>query len=101
LGVVEGNGGLMRAGLPWQSVQDGERWVHEPLRLTVCLEAPRQAITRVLERHPEVRTLFDQGWLHLLVLDAQGQAVYRYLDGGQWQTLEDEDEASNHAAARA
>ena len=31
-GVVEGNGGLLRGGLPWQSVHDGERYVHEPLR---------------------------------------------------------------------
>jgi uncharacterized protein YbcC (UPF0753/DUF2309 family) len=40
LGVVEGNGGLMRVGLPWQSVHDGEQYAHEPLRLSVCIEAP-------------------------------------------------------------
>ena len=39
IGVFEGNGGLMRAGLPWQSVHDGENYVHEPLRLSVCIEA--------------------------------------------------------------
>ncbi len=88
LGVVEGNGGLMRAGLPWQSVHDGERWVHEPLRLSVCVEAPTEAITAVLERHPDVRALFDQGWLHLLVLNQDGALGDRYLPGGHWQNLE-------------
>ncbi|NBC88567.1 MAG: DUF2309 family protein, partial [Alphaproteobacteria bacterium] len=34
LGVLEGNGGDLRTGLPWQSVHDGERLIHEPLRLS-------------------------------------------------------------------
>jgi uncharacterized protein YbcC (UPF0753/DUF2309 family) len=32
VGVLEGNGGVLRAGLPWQSVHDGERLMHEPHR---------------------------------------------------------------------
>ncbi len=59
IGVVEGNGGLLRAGLPWQSVHDGEHFAHEPLRLSVCIEAPREAMTEVLRRHDGVRALFD------------------------------------------
>jgi uncharacterized protein YbcC (UPF0753/DUF2309 family) len=27
-------------GLPWQSVHDGEGYAHDPLRLSVCIEAP-------------------------------------------------------------
>jgi uncharacterized protein YbcC (UPF0753/DUF2309 family) len=34
IGVVEGNGGNLRAGLAWQSVHDGSDFIHEPLRLT-------------------------------------------------------------------
>lgn len=60
IGVVEGNGG---AGLPWQSVHDGERYAHEPLRLSVCVEAPREAMAEILGRHNDVRALFDNGWL--------------------------------------
>ena len=71
--VVEGNGGNMRAGLPWQSVHDGENFVHEPLRLTVAVEAPKEAISDILKRHAQVRALFDNGWLHLFTLDEQGQ----------------------------
>jgi uncharacterized protein YbcC (UPF0753/DUF2309 family) len=83
IGVVEGNGGLLRTGLPWQSVHDGERLQHDPLRLTVCITAPRSAIEEILARHPGVRALFDNRWLHLLVTEADG-ALWRYRGPGDW-----------------
>lgn len=84
IGVVEGNGGNMRAGLPWQSVHDGENFVHEPLRLTVAVEAPKEAISDILKRHAQVRALFDNGWLHLFTLDEQGQMAWRYAGNLGW-----------------
>ena len=84
IGVLEGAGGLMRAGLPWQSVHDGTRLVHEPLRLTVCVEAPREAISDILGRHPEVRALFDNRWLHLFALDEAGHMAWRYTGDLGW-----------------
>jgi hypothetical protein len=87
IGVVEGNGGLLRAGLPWQSVHDGESYAHEPLRLSVCIEAPRQAMTNVLSRHDNVRALFDNGWLHLFALDEAGRMAWRYAGDLQWTAL--------------
>ena len=79
-GVIEGNGGRMRAGLPWQAVHDGTALVHEPLRLSVMIEAPREEILKVLERHPAVRALFDNGWLHLFTLKG-GKVDARYQPG--------------------
>lgn len=84
LGVVEGNGGALRTGLPWQSVHDGTDFVHDPLRLTVVVEAPREAIIDILTRHTGVRALFDNHWLHLLVLNDQGQPEFRYDSGLSW-----------------
>ena len=85
IGVVEGNGGDLRAGLPWQSVHDGEKLVHEPLRLTVAVEAPKEAITDILQRHPQVSALFDNGWLAFITIDDQGQLAWRYRNGGTWE----------------
>ena len=87
IGVVEGNGGVMRAGLPWQSVHDGERYVHEPLRLSVCIEAPREAMTEILKRHEGVRALFDNRWLHLFALDETGRMAWRYAGDLQWTAM--------------
>lgn len=83
IGVVEGNGGRLRPGMPLQTVHDGETAVHEPLRLTVMIEAPRKAITDVLERHPKVRALFDNGWLHLLAM-REGRLDARYRPSLCW-----------------
>ncbi|WP_147651319.1 YbcC family protein [Vulcaniibacterium gelatinicum] len=87
IGVVEGNGGLLRAGLPWQSVHDGAQFVHEPLRLSVLVEAPREAIVAILERQAGVRSLFDNKWLHLFALDDQGRVAWRYAGDLRWEPV--------------
>jgi len=87
IGVVEGNGGNMRAGLPWQSVHDGEQFVHQPLRLMVAIEAPKEAITDILKRHAQVQALFDNGWLSLFALDERGQMAWRYTGSLAWTDM--------------
>ena len=82
LGVLEGNGGDLRIGLSLQSLHDGERWVHSPLRLAVFIEASRPAIDRVLEKHPKVKELVDNEWLHLFQLDASERTVLARRNGG-------------------
>ena len=85
-GVLQGNGGTLRAGLPRQAVHDGNDLVHQPLRLSVLIEAPEEAISAVLARHPEVRDLFDNGWLHLFALSG-GTLNARYRPGNKWDRL--------------
>jgi len=88
IGVVQGNGGTLRPGLPWQAVHDGEGLAHEPLRLSVLVEAPEAAIIDILRRHDGVRALFDNGWLHLLVLE-EGRVSSRYRPGLAWEAVTD------------
>lgn len=89
IGVLEGNGGTLRAGLPWQSVHDGERLAHDPVRLSVCIEAPRQAMTEILERHEGARALFENRWLHLFAMDDEGRLAYRYAGELSWEPVEE------------
>jgi uncharacterized protein YbcC (UPF0753/DUF2309 family) len=84
IGVVEGNGGALRGGLPWQSVHDGKGYAHDPLRLSVCVEAPQEAISDILKKHPNVRALFDNKWLHLFTLDDEGKMSARYDGNLKW-----------------
>ncbi|MEN8658559.1 MAG: DUF2309 domain-containing protein [Marivita sp.] len=98
IGVVEGNGGVLRGGLPWQSVHDGEGFMHDPLRLSVAIEAPREAITEVLRRHAGVAALFDNGWLKLFAMDDEGRLGWRYTGGGTWMSLRGDQTAARIAA---
>lgn len=81
IGVFEGNGGDLRIGLPIQSLHNGKEWVHEPLRLSVLLEAPRPAIDAILEKHAKVRELVENRWLNLLQLDDTGEVHVRLAHG--------------------
>ncbi|ESW61821.1 MAG: hypothetical protein Q27BPR15_04545, partial [Rhodobacter sp. CACIA14H1] len=84
IGVVQGNGGTLRPGLPLQAVHDGAALAHDPLRLSVMIEAPTDAMNDILSRHPGVRALFDNGWLHLFALEG-GRIAHRYRPGLVWE----------------
>ena len=84
LGVLEGNAGDLKTGLAWQSVHDGEKLMHEPLRLNVFIEAPLQAMTDIITAAPMVRDLVDNQWLHLWALDDTGRVAHRYARDGEW-----------------
>ncbi len=77
LGVFEGNGGDLRIGLPMQSLHDGSNWQHTPLRLSVFIEAPQDAIDSIIAKHAVVKNLVDNQWLHLFQMqaDVAGTAV--------------------------
>jgi len=84
MGVCQGNGGDLLPGLPLQSVHDGKNWVHEPLRLHVVIEAPREAIDTVMANHRQVHDLVVGGWLLLFAIEEEGAVTYRCLPDGQW-----------------
>ena len=84
LGVIEGNAGDLRSGLPLQSIHDGKDFVHEPRRLTVVIESKPELIDAVLAAHPEVRELFDNQWIHLIILHGKTASQRRY---GSWHPI--------------
>jgi uncharacterized protein YbcC (UPF0753/DUF2309 family) len=87
IGVLEGNSGDLKVGLPWQSVHDGTQFVHEPLRLSVFIEAPLGAIGDVIAGNESVRNLVDNQWLHLFAIADDGRVSHRYRPHGDWEPL--------------
>ncbi|MDQ2088729.1 YbcC family protein [Marimonas arenosa] len=99
IGVLEGNNGAPRPGLPWQSVHDGSGFQHDPLRLSVIVEAPREAMSEILTRHPGVCELFDNGWLHLIAMDDEGKLAWRYHGNLKWTRFKDQSDVTRAIAA--
>ncbi|TXI16746.1 MAG: DUF2309 domain-containing protein [Roseateles sp.] len=85
IGVFEGNGGDLRIGLARQSLHDGDGWRHEPLRLTVLIAAPADAISRVISKHQVLQQLLDNGWLQLWRF-AEAGGYQRYARG-RWLSI--------------
>ena len=74
----------LRLGLALQSLHDGKRWVHEPLRLSVFIEAPAEAIDAVIGGNAMVHDLVAHEWLHLFRIADDGEVLRRLPEGG-WQ----------------
>ncbi|WP_369600822.1 DUF2309 domain-containing protein [Hahella sp. SMD15-11] len=72
IGVFEGNGGDLRIGLPRQSVYTRDDWRHQPVRLTVLIDARRETIDSILSRHEILRHLLEHDWIHLWRLTTAG-----------------------------
>lgn len=94
LGVFEGNGGDLRIGLSKQSLHDGEKLLHEPLRLTVAIAAPTEVIDSLIRKHQILQHLLHNGWLHLWSLQTATETpsshqLQRYTEQG-WTAVLDE-----------
>ena len=86
LGVFEGNGGDLRIGLPLQSVHDGENWIHQPLRLTLVVAAPKDVLQALVKKHAVLQQLFDNDWAYLCHWDERTRKLECYCRG-DWRVL--------------
>lgn len=85
-GVIQGNGGDLKFGLPLQSVNESdEKMYHHPLRLSVMIQAPIENITGILLRNEHVKMLLDNEWIYLLVMDPTNKnKVSHYQPNMHW-----------------
>lgn len=87
-GVCSGNAGDLQVGLPIESLHDGKKWRHDPLRLLAVIVAPRAKIAEVIRQHALVQKLLDNQWVHLLAIDNQSDPqFYRYVPGIEWEMI--------------
>ncbi|QDT43613.1 hypothetical protein Pan241w_37150 [Gimesia alba] len=85
-GILSGNGGDLMTGLPWQSLNTGAKFQHQPLRLQVLIAAPRNVIEKIIAKHQDISNLLTGGWMHLISLEEQQQ--FQYSTDGNWNKIE-------------
>jgi uncharacterized protein len=66
LGVMDGAQSDLRTGLPWQMVE-----IHEPARLAIVVEGPRDRVLRVVQGNPDIERLVRNRWIWLACLDPE------------------------------
>lgn len=85
-GILSGNGGDLKTGLPWQSLHTGDEHQHLPMRLQAVIAAPLDSIESIIAKHEVVADLLHNGWLHLVAID-NGE-LHQYTERGNWQRIE-------------
>ncbi|RRO19183.1 DUF2309 domain-containing protein [Flavobacteriaceae bacterium 14752] len=85
-GVVMGNGSDLKIGLPLQSVKEtDEKLYHQPLRLSVYIHAPKERIENILENNENLKSLLDNEWIYLLVIDPkENNSIFKYKKSLSW-----------------
>ncbi|MCO5936505.1 DUF2309 domain-containing protein [Mucilaginibacter sp. RB4R14] len=96
-GVVSGNGGDLKAGLPLQSVNSSDSVIyHHPIRLSVIIQAPCERIEQILLRNDQLKRLIVNEWIYLLVIDPLGDnQISRYQKDGSWALIDNEEMAAS------
>jgi uncharacterized protein YbcC (UPF0753/DUF2309 family) len=75
LGVMDGAQSDLRTGLPWQMVE-----IHEPARLAIVVEAPRERLLRVVRSNQAIERLVRNRWIWLACLDPDAGVLWELRD---------------------
>ena len=87
VGVMYGSQSDLRGGLPVQTVLDGEKPYHEPMRLFVIIEAPLERISAIVARQNILQRLLGNQWINLVALDPVTMEFFRYHAGEDWKLI--------------
>ncbi|MDP5092992.1 MAG: DUF2309 domain-containing protein, partial [Polaribacter sp.] len=90
-GVVQGNGGDLKMGLPLQSIcETDSKMYHQPLRLSVLINAPLPRIIDILSRNENLKSLLDNEWIYLMVMDpTDNSKIRKYENNMNWSNFKD------------
>lgn len=77
LGVMDGPESDLRTGLPWQMLE-----IHEPVRLSIVVEAVPEVLRRAVERDAYLGRLVRGGWLYLAALHPGERRLFEIDEAG-------------------
>ena len=83
IGVMQGAGGDLKPGLPFQGVAP----LHEPMRVQIMIESSPAKVASIVERHKVLENLFKHQWAHLIAWDPETREFTGYRPDGTWETV--------------
>ncbi|WP_439565609.1 DUF2309 domain-containing protein [Microcella sp.] len=83
-GVLTGPSGDLRVGLPWQSIGTRDGLHHEPVRLLVVVDAPRERIERIVKQAEVVNHLVHGEWV-IMVRPGDNPGEWERCTADGWQ----------------
>ncbi|MGC1471954.1 MAG: DUF2309 domain-containing protein [Psychroserpens sp.] len=102
-GVVQGNGGDIKSGLPLQSLRASDtEMYHQPLRLTTIIHAPLERVESILKSNAHLQTLLDNEWMYLKVIDPKDSNTFKtYTKNFSWESYQSNQDAKSTRAVEA
>jgi uncharacterized protein YbcC (UPF0753/DUF2309 family) len=88
-GVVQGNGGDLKMGLPLQSLNTSDtEMYHQPLRLSVVIHAPLNRVSEIIAKNKNLKDLLDNEWIYLMVMDPEdNHNIQQYQGNIKWTSV--------------
>jgi len=87
VGVMFGTQSDLCVGLPIQTIFDGEKPYHVPMRLFVIIEAPLKMIAGIISRHTILQQLTRNQWLHIVALNPENKEFFLFQSPNDWQPI--------------
>jgi uncharacterized protein YbcC (UPF0753/DUF2309 family) len=59
---------------------------HQPLRLSVMIQAPIARVSEIIARNESMKTLLDNEWIYLMVMDPTSKnEIFNYRKSIKWE----------------
>jgi uncharacterized protein len=87
IGVMYGSQSDLCVGLPIQTVFNGDKPYHEPMRLFAIIEAPLERIATIVERHEILQRLTGNRWINLVAIHPDTKKLFHFRLMKDWQPI--------------
>lgn len=85
--VMYGSQSDLCVGLPLQTIFDGDKPFHEPMRLFCIIEAPLERIATIVGRHDILQRLTGNRWINLVAIDPDTKKFFLFQSPNNWQPI--------------
>lgn len=93
VGIMLGRQSDLQMGFPLQTVNNGSRHFHEPMRLLAIIEQTPDVISSIIQKHSILQQLLHNQWLNLVALDPHRFEFHRYHPNATWEKMNFHDKA--------